>query len=248
MVVDLSPKVGVSWKDKLLRGKADGPSLNFGIINEEDLVFVEGDILRSTVNGIPTINFSDQIKDWLVKDMETNIVVKLLGRNMSYGVLHNRISNSWRPFQPTEFPIHGDPFNHFTLWMSKTVIIWLGSKTRMIMIWCWLKVMGFLYKRQVLEEIGSLISKVARLDIKIDSGIRGRFARMVVFVDLEKSFVLQIIVNGKVQRVEFESLPAVCFSCGCYGHIKDFCPSIVLDPNSIGGKSKPLFRSSRSLL
>ncbi|KAL1111728.1 hypothetical protein V6Z11_D02G080200 [Gossypium hirsutum] len=231
MVVDLSPKVGVSWKDKLLRGKADGPSLNFGIINEEDLVFVEGDILRSTVNGIPTINFSDQIKDWLVKDMETNIVVKLLGRNMSYGVLHNRISNSWRPFQPTEFPIHGDPFNHFTLWMSKTVIIWLG----------------FLYKRQVLEEIGSLISKVARLDIKIDSGIRGRFARMVVFVDLEKSFVLQIIVNGKVQRVEFESLPAVCFSCGCYGHIKDFCPSIVLDPNSIGktlGRMCPLFGES----
>ncbi|KAA3485144.1 leucine-rich repeat receptor-like protein kinase PEPR2 [Gossypium australe] len=87
-------QAGVSWKDKLLRGKADGPSLNFGITNEEDLVFVEGDILRSTVNGIPTINFSDRIKDWLVKDMETTVVVKLLGRNMSYGVLHNRISNS----------------------------------------------------------------------------------------------------------------------------------------------------------
>ncbi|KAK5818271.1 hypothetical protein PVK06_023205 [Gossypium arboreum] len=64
IVVDLSPKVVVSWS---------------GIINEEDLVFVEGDILRSNVNGISTIDFSEHIKKWLVKNMETTIVVKLLG-------------------------------------------------------------------------------------------------------------------------------------------------------------------------
>ncbi|MBA0710716.1 hypothetical protein Golax_009985, partial [Gossypium laxum] len=195
----------------LLRGKADGPSLNFGIINEEDLVFVEGDILRSTVNGIPAINFSDQNKDWLVKDMETNIVVK------SWVICGHYLT-----VQPETVD-----FNPLKLFPSM-VLAWI----------CFLGMAGFLYKRQVLEEIGSLISKVARLDIKISSGIRGRFARMVVFVDLEKSFVSQIIVSGKVQRVEFESLPAVCFSFGCYGHLKDFCPSIVLDLNSVGGKEQ----------
>ncbi|MBA0753650.1 hypothetical protein Gogos_021601 [Gossypium gossypioides] len=228
MVVDLSPKAGVPWKDKLLRGKADGPSLNFGIINEEDLVFVEGDILRSTVNGIPAINFSDQIKDWLVKDMETTVVVKLLGLNMSYGV----ICGHYLTIQPGTVD-----FNPLKLFPSM-VLAWIR----------FLGMTGFLYKRQVLEEICSLISKVARLDIKIGNGIRGRFARMVVFVDLEKSLVSQILVNRKVQRVKFEYLPAVCFSCGCYGHLKDFCLSIVLDPNSVGGKKQALFRSSKSLL
>ncbi|KAK5840545.1 hypothetical protein PVK06_009447 [Gossypium arboreum] len=109
----------------------------------------------------------------------------------------------------------------------------------MVLAWIrFLGMTGFLCKRQVLEEIGSLIGKVTRLDIKIDSVIRGRFGRMVVFIDLENSLVSQILVNGKVQRVEFEFLPAVCFSCGCCGHLKDFFPSIVLDPNSIGGKEQ----------
>ncbi|MBA0784830.1 hypothetical protein Gotri_028286 [Gossypium trilobum] len=176
--------------------------------------------------------------------METNIVVKLLGRNMSYGVLHNRISNSWRPFQPFHLMDvkHGSWVicGHYLTVQPGTVDFNpLKLFPSMVLAWiCFLGMTGFLYKRQVLEEIGNLISKVARLDIKIGSGIRGRFARMVVFVDLEKSFVSQIIVNGKVQRVEFESLLAVCFSCGCYGHLKNFCPSIVLDPNSIGGKEQ----------
>ncbi|MBA0868768.1 hypothetical protein Goshw_018578, partial [Gossypium schwendimanii] len=43
-----------------------------------------------------------------------------------------------------------------------------------------------------------------------------------------------------VQRVEFESLLVVCFSCGCYGHLKELCPSIVQDLNSDGGKVKAL--------
>ncbi|MBA0823675.1 hypothetical protein Goarm_020392, partial [Gossypium armourianum] len=50
-----------------------------------DSDFEDGDILRSTVYGIPAIGFSDRIKKILVKDMETTVVVKLLGRNIGYG-------------------------------------------------------------------------------------------------------------------------------------------------------------------
>ncbi|MBA0819821.1 hypothetical protein Gohar_021455, partial [Gossypium harknessii] len=63
-----------------------------------------------------------------------------------------------------------------------------------------------------MEEIGSLVGKVARLDIKTNIDTR--------------------------ERVEFESLLVVCFSCGCYGHLKELCPSIVPDLNSDGGKVK----------
>ncbi|KAK5824740.1 hypothetical protein PVK06_019524 [Gossypium arboreum] len=47
--------------------------------------------------------------------------------------------------------------------------------------------LGSFYKQRVFEEIGSLVGKVARLDIKTDSGTN---ARMAVYVDLKKSFNL----------------------------------------------------------
>ncbi|KAK5784657.1 hypothetical protein PVK06_039183 [Gossypium arboreum] len=90
----------------------------------------------------------------------------------------------------------------------------------------------------VLEEIESLVGKVARLDIKMDSDTRGRFARMTIYVDLEKSLVSQILNNGRIQRVEFEALLAVCFACGYYGHLKNLCPSIALDQCTVNGNVK----------
>ncbi|MBA0750695.1 hypothetical protein Gogos_002091 [Gossypium gossypioides] len=77
----------------------------------------------------------------------------------------------------------------------------------------------FLYKRRILEEIGGLVDKVAKLDFKIDSGSRGRFARMAVFINLEKLLISQILVNDMVQRVEYKVLSAVCFACDRYGHV-----------------------------
>ncbi|PPD78341.1 hypothetical protein GOBAR_DD24739 [Gossypium barbadense] len=74
-----------------------------------------------------------------------------------------------------------------------------------------LGLLGFLYKQRVLKEIGSL-------------------------VDLEKPLTSQVLVNGRVQRVEFKSLSTVYFSCGWYGHLKGLCPSVVADQNSARNK------------
>ncbi|PPD95473.1 hypothetical protein GOBAR_DD07497 [Gossypium barbadense] len=40
-----------------------------------------------------------------------------------------------------------------------------------------------------------------------------------------------VIVDGAVQRVEYEALWTVCFACGKYGHVKEMCPSVVTDKN-----------------
>ncbi|MBA0602216.1 hypothetical protein Gorai_002405 [Gossypium raimondii] len=37
--------------------------------------------------------------------------------------------------------------------------------------------------------------------------------------------VSQVLVNGELQRVEYEALPTICFSCGKYGHLKKLCAS-----------------------
>ncbi|KAH1057376.1 hypothetical protein J1N35_035441 [Gossypium stocksii] len=82
---------------------------------------------------------------------------------------------------------------------------------------------GYLYKRCILEEIGSLIGKVTKLDFQTDKRSRGKFARMAVYINLGKPLVSQILVNGVVQRVVFKSLPSVCFSCGRFDHLQNLC-------------------------
>ncbi|KAK5835452.1 hypothetical protein PVK06_011141 [Gossypium arboreum] len=73
---------------------------------------------------------------------------------------------------------------------------------------------GFLYQKKILEEISSLVGEVVKLDIKTDNKERGQFTRMAIFVDLEKPLTSQVLVNGRLQQVEFEPLLEVCFLYG----------------------------------
>ncbi|PPD96613.1 hypothetical protein GOBAR_DD06369 [Gossypium barbadense] len=74
MLVESGPSPILSWKDKLL-GNKSGASNKLGLDNsgagaDEDLEFLEGDIHRSIVNGIPAIDFSERIRQILFKEME----------------------------------------------------------------------------------------------------------------------------------------------------------------------------------
>ncbi|PPR92871.1 hypothetical protein GOBAR_AA27805 [Gossypium barbadense] len=90
----------------------------------------------------------------------------------------------------------------------------------------WIRLPGlprYLYKRKILEKIGGIIGKVVRLDLNTGSRIRGRFARLVVYVNLHKPLISKVLVNGVQQKVEYEALPTIYFSCGKYGHTKELC-------------------------
>ncbi|KAK8299359.1 hypothetical protein V6Z12_D05G317100 [Gossypium hirsutum] len=67
---------------------------------------------------------------------------------------------------------------------------------------------------------------------------------MAVFIDMEKPLVFKIIVDGKLQKFEFESLPTVCFSCGRFGHIQEGCQ--IAGPRSINGETIPSPSGDRS--
>lgn len=90
-----------------------------------------------------------------------------------------------------------------------------------VMTWIRLPgLLGFLYKRKILEEIGGFIGRVEKLDYNRNSRSRGRFAQMAIYVNLDKPLIPQILVNRTVQRVEYEALPLICFGCGRNGHMK----------------------------
>ncbi|KAL4319697.1 hypothetical protein GQ457_18G010960 [Hibiscus cannabinus] len=94
-------------------------------------------------------------------------------------------------------------------------------------IMAWVRLPGLpitWYKQSLIEAIGSCIGSVVKIDYQTNNGRRGRFARMAVKINLRQPLVSKIIVNGRTQIVEYESLPIVCFSCGTYGHANHNCP------------------------
>ncbi|MBA0610603.1 hypothetical protein Godav_011424 [Gossypium davidsonii] len=67
---------------------------------EDDFVFAEGDITSSFVNGTPSINFFDKVNQFLIKDMANIMVINLLGRNIGYVALQNKVYSLWKPSKP----------------------------------------------------------------------------------------------------------------------------------------------------
>ncbi|MBA0624611.1 hypothetical protein Godav_009941 [Gossypium davidsonii] len=65
--------------------------------------------------------------------------------------------------------------------------------------------------------------KINKLDFNIDSRARGCFANMVVYVNLRKPLISKLFINGNLQKIEYENLLVLCFSCECYGHNKESC-------------------------
>ncbi|MBA0645547.1 hypothetical protein Goklo_013636 [Gossypium klotzschianum] len=63
---------------------------------------------------------------------------------------------------------------------------------------------GYMYKCKILMEIVGTIGTVAKLDLNTDSRIQGHFAGLVVYVDLDKPLVSQILINDIFQKVLVE--------------------------------------------
>ncbi|MBA0587037.1 hypothetical protein Gorai_000174 [Gossypium raimondii] len=55
-----------------------------------DFELLEIDILRSSVNEIPSIHLSKWVNQIIIKDMACTVVTKLLGRSIGYSMLYNK--------------------------------------------------------------------------------------------------------------------------------------------------------------
>ncbi|KAL4311561.1 hypothetical protein GQ457_01G024020 [Hibiscus cannabinus] len=93
-----------------------------------------------------------------------------------------------------------------------------------IMVWVRLPKLSYrYYTKRLFRYIVVTIGKVVRVDYNTSEGKRGRFARLVIIVNLGKPLGFGIIIDGKRQDIEYEGLPAICFKCGKYEHAKEVC-------------------------
>lgn len=50
----------------------------------------------------------------------------------------------------------------------------------------------------------------------------------------------KIRVANRLYKIEYESLPSNCFSCGMFGHLKEVCPH-ELSRDGVDGSKKGMF-------
>ncbi|KAH1105778.1 hypothetical protein J1N35_009546 [Gossypium stocksii] len=106
----------------------------------------------------------------------------------------------------------------------------------------------FLKGFEILEVVGGLVEKVAKLDFNNDKKTRGCCAKMTIFVDPDRPLVSQVSVNRELIWVEYKALPTTCFSRGKYGHLKEICTFPATETKFETGKNSYNLESSNSTI
>ncbi|KAK4263929.1 hypothetical protein QN277_029279 [Acacia crassicarpa] len=195
----------VSYRSKLLNLDMAGQSS----LSQKEVVLADEDFHISREGAILSIEFSAVVREVLSKGMERTLVVKLLGRYISYHDLKARTEALWKlkgSFQLVDlegnfyfatFDLEEDYIKALTAgpWMIfgayLTVQPWTldfdASSYAVSKVVAWVRIpslsIGY-YHKSTLRAIGTLLGEYG---------------------------------------VEYEGLPVICFECGKYGHSKERC-------------------------
>ncbi|XP_039059350.1 uncharacterized protein LOC120203051 [Hibiscus syriacus] len=166
------------------------------------------------------------------ESMAHTVLLKLLGRNIGLNALTNETHALWKPTKPFQNVEDYIKVLAEGLWIIfgqyLTVQPWSmnfsTSQPYPTAVIAWIRfpdLPEYLYNKKILSNIGSLVGKMTRLDFHRDTSHRRKFARVVVYVDLMRPLISKVVVGEKIQVVEYENLPNVCFSYGRFGHLKE---------------------------
>ncbi|XP_065859791.1 uncharacterized protein [Euphorbia lathyris] len=239
-------KTSSSFKDILLSHSASKE--NESRAKEEDFEVNEEDVVVDTNNDLPSIVFSDRIHTLMAKAMQLSVVVRLLGKRIGYKVLYNRLMSLWKPASDIKvvdldngyYLVKLASVEDYSVALLKgpwtiiehylTVQPWSPSFNTMdgniSAVATWLRFPGLpiqYYQNGVLREIAKMLGKFIKADYNTISSECGKFARMAVELDLTKSLVSQISIDGRLQSIEYEDFSIICYKCGRYVHISETC-------------------------
>ncbi|PNX59710.1 hypothetical protein L195_g051557, partial [Trifolium pratense] len=176
------------------------------------------------------------------------LVIKLLGKNLGYNTMKNKLESVWNlkggidlmnvgnAFYMVKFDgvedknkvVNGGPWMIYDRYLA--VRHWSPSfnantaKIDRTMVWIRIPNLNLLYyDESVLWALASMVGTPVKVDLHTLRVDRGRFARMCVELDLTKPVVGRVGVNGEWYHVQYEGLHIICTQCGCYGHILKDC-------------------------
>ncbi|KAI9080882.1 hypothetical protein K1719_037191 [Acacia pycnantha] len=183
-----------------------------------------------------------------MKPFGRTLVVKLMGRQPSYGFMVKKLKQIWeRKGKIDVFDLENDfylvNFQHMDDYMealiegpwviidaSLSVGRWRPDfspkRERIRSVVAWVRFPDLpapLFDKKFLLNLGNSIGKAIRLDVHTAQRTRGKFARMCVELDLDKPLVPEFNVEGQTFSVLYESLGQICNKCGRVGHMKEGC-------------------------
>ncbi|KAK8541493.1 hypothetical protein V6N12_014127 [Hibiscus sabdariffa] len=174
-----------SYKESLMMDNTVGDQPFADFFEDEDIDLHEGDVTRSFVDGLISIDFSDWVQSLAEKSLDQTLVVKLLGRRIGYTTLRTKIHELWKPKQAIRLmdiendyflvsfqarsdylqALAGGPWTVFGHYL--TVQQWNSEFSTSVLyptkVMVWICLPGLpvtLYKRSIIEEIGTSIGPV----------------------------------------------------------------------------------------
>ncbi|KAJ4846151.1 hypothetical protein Tsubulata_034330 [Turnera subulata] len=225
---------------------------------DTELEALEGDVVSEMTERGPVIRLSDRFRDRINKQWEDTVIVKIWGHTLGYRMLCNRLQRLWslrggfrvidldHNYYLVKLTDHQDYLHVLTggPWVILdhylTVESWQPnfdlSRHKVTSIVAWVRVPGLsteLYQLAILKEICNRIGRMIRVDYSTQKTERGRFAKVVVELDISKPLETEACVDGVWYPIVYESLPQVCFNCGRAGHLMVNCPIVVFPTPSV---------------
>lgn len=177
------------------------------------------------------------------------LLLKLLGKNVSFRILEHRTRNIWNLQQGCELidleqgfcmarfysredyfkVLEGGPW--IILGHYLTVTKWKPNfrpsmeKVQSTLVWVRFSELPLeLFDEEVLYAMRNTLGRIVRIDSTTLVAAQGKYTHVCVELDLSKSLVTSITILGCPQRVEYKGLLQICFNCGRYGHRVESCP------------------------
>ncbi|KAL4378484.1 hypothetical protein GQ457_02G025250 [Hibiscus cannabinus] len=223
-------------------------SVRRSLNSENEIEVLDEDCSVDESGPFPIIRFSNKVHEQIDVCMKQTLIVRLLGKTVGYKALLNRINALWKPVREIQvidlennyylvkFSDVGDytraltdgPWTIYGSYL--TVQPWsrtfATSEKHPSKVVVWVRLPGLpfrYYSKALFRRITDVIGTVIKVDYSTRAGERGKFARIAILVDLNKPLRSCIGIDGFVQKLEYEGLNQICFSCGVYGHSMEGC-------------------------
>jgi hypothetical protein len=218
----------ISFRDILIEGQQTNQS------KEKVDLIAEGLMKVSLEDGnrlLPVVTMDDKLFQDLCNPWKEALVIKLLGKNVGYNMLKDRLKNLWRLtggfeimdvdngfymvkcelLADREKIISDGPWMLFDHYLA--VARWTPdfasphAKIEKTLVWIRFPGLNLLYyDESVLLGLASVVGTPIKVDTNTLKVERGRFARICVEIDLTLPVVGKVNINGHWYNVQYEGL------------------------------------------
>jgi hypothetical protein len=243
-----------SFRDKLLGNQEPAPRRETVDLIGKNLFrieFEDGDRRRPRCYADASV-----LKDLWVP-WQHAIIVKLLGKNLGFFAMRDRLKALWKltadmdimdighGFFMVKFDLEADREKVISggPWMildhSVAIRPWTTDfissqvKINKTLVWIRFPSLGMeYYDESLLLALATAVGSPVKVDIHTLDASRGKFARVCIEIELDKPVVGKVWFRDHWYHVEYEGLHMLCKCCGIYGHVARNCPTSSVRPDN----------------